>query len=114
MAGPKRRRLSPAPAGHGPDERGIAEPPGRVGPPPGTRPVIVDHDGWMGSDGSKPRKRRHKLGKVPKYEEPNRAEGFSGGSFGRAGHGSDGHHAGTPGRAGSYLLKVLGRKPKGS
>jgi hypothetical protein len=66
----------------------------------------------MGSDGTKPRKRRRKLDKVPKYEEPNRAEGFSGGSFGREGHGSDGHHAEKPGKAGSYLLKVLGLRSK--
>ncbi len=50
--------------------------------------------------------------KVPKYEEPNRAEGFGGGSFGRSGHGSDGHHAAKPGRAGSYLLRLLGQRPK--
>ena len=61
-----------------------------------------------------PRKRRHKLDKVPKYEEPNRAEGFTGGSFGRVGHSSDGHHTGKPGRAGSYVLRLLGRRPKGS
>ena len=81
---------------------------------PETGQGIVDHDGSMGSEGSKSRKRRHKLDKVPKYEEPNRAEGFSGGSFGRVGHGSDGHHAGKPGRAGSYLLRLLGKKPKGT
>ncbi len=52
------------------------------------------------------------MAKVPKYEEPNQAEGFTGGSFGRSGHGSDGHHAEKPGRAGSYLLKLLGKQPK--
>ena len=66
----------------------------------------------MGSDGNKPRKQKHRMKKVPKYEEPNRAEGFTGGSFGRSGHGSDGHHPGKPGRAGSYLLKLLGQRPK--
>jgi hypothetical protein len=50
--------------------------------------------------------------KVPKYEEPNRAEGFSGGSFGRAGHSSDHHPNKEPGRAGSFLLRFLGQKPK--
>jgi len=50
--------------------------------------------------------------KVPKYEEPNRAEGFSGGSFGRSGHSSAGGHSGKPGRAGSYLLRLLGQRPK--
>jgi hypothetical protein len=66
----------------------------------------------MGSEGIKPRKRRHKLGKVPKYEEPNRAEGFDGGSFGRVGHGSDGHKGKKPGRVGTYVLKLLSRPPK--
>jgi len=50
--------------------------------------------------------------KVPHYEEPNRAEGFTGGSFGRSGHGSDGRHPGQPGRFGSYVLRVLGKRPK--
>jgi len=77
-----------------------------------TPEALIDHDGQMGSDGSKPRKPRRRMAKVPKYEEPNQAEGFTGGSFGRSGHGSDGHHAGKPGRAGSYLLKFLGKQPK--
>ena len=51
--------------------------------------------------------------KVPKYEEPNRAEGFTGGSFGRSGHSSDGHHNRKPGRAGAFVLRVLGQRPKG-
>jgi hypothetical protein len=51
--------------------------------------------------------------KVPKYEEPNQLEGAGGGGgFGRAGHGTDRHHSGKPGRAGSYLLKLLGQKSK--
>jgi len=90
---------------------GTQDPPG----PPGqaaTVEGIVDHDGAMGSAGSKPRKRRHRLDKVPKYEEPNRAEGFTGGSFGRVGHSSDGHQAKGPGRVGSYVLRLLGRRPK--
>lgn len=72
----------------------------------------IDHDGTMGSEGIKPRKKKHRLDKVPKYEEPNRAEGFSGGTFGRQGHGSDGKHPGQPGRVGTYVLKILGRAPK--
>jgi hypothetical protein len=67
----------------------------------------------MGSEGIKPRKRKRKLDKVPKYEEPNRAEGFDGaGSFGRYGHGSDHHKTGKPGRFGSSLLRLLGQRPK--
>jgi hypothetical protein len=79
---------------------------------PATSGVLIDQDRDMGSAGSKPRKPRRRIAKVPKYEEPNRAEGFTGGTFGRSGHGSDGHHAGKPGRAGSYFLKLLGKKPK--
>ncbi len=67
----------------------------------------------MGTEGSKPRKKRRRMQKVPKYEEPNRAEGFTGGSFGRSGHSSDGHHNRKPGRAGAFVLRVLGQRPKG-
>ena len=81
----------------------------RLRPP---RRVQIDHDGGMGSNGGKPRKRKQRLPKVPKYEEPNRAEGFSGGSFGRSGHGSDHHHNGKPSRAGSLMLRLLGKRPK--
>ncbi len=72
----------------------------------------IDHHGRMSSDGSKPRKKKQHLPKVPKYEGANRAEGFTGGSFGRSGHGSDHHRDGKPGRAGSFLLRVLGQRPK--
>ena len=72
----------------------------------------IDHHGRMGSDGSKPRKKKQHLPKVPKYEEPNRAEGFTGGSFGRSGHGSGHHRDDKPGRAGSFLLRLLGQRPK--
>ncbi len=73
----------------------------------------VDHDGVMGSEGSKRRKPRHREPKVPKYEEPNRLEGADGGSgFGRVGHGSDHRSPDKPGRAGAFLLRVLGQRPK--
>ena len=80
---------------------------------PLVRRVRVDHDERMGSDGGKARKPRRRQAKVPKYEEPNRLEGASGGSgFGRSGHGSDHHRAGRPGRVGSYVLRLLGQRPK--
>jgi hypothetical protein len=66
----------------------------------------------MGSSGGKPRKKAHKERKVPKYEEPNRAEGFSGGSFGRSDHQAARRHPDKPGRAGSLLLRLLGQRPK--
>jgi len=69
-------------------------------------------DGHMGSAGDKPRKKKAPLPKVPKYENPNRAEGSDGGSFGRSGHGSDHHHYEKPTGAGAWFLKVLSRKPK--
>ena len=69
-------------------------------------------DGRMGSAGDKPRKKKAPLPKVPKYENPNRAEGSDGGSFGRSGHGSDHHHYEKPTGAGAWFLKVLSRKPK--
>ena len=67
----------------------------------------------MGSDGSKSRKKKQHLPKVPKYEEPNRLEGAQGGTgFGRAGHSSDHHHYEQPTGFGAWVLKVLGKKPK--
>ena len=73
----------------------------------------IDHDGQMGSSGSTPRKRRRRLPKVPKYEEPNQLEGAgSGDGFGRSGHSTDRRRSRTPGRAGSYLLRLLGQRPK--
>jgi hypothetical protein len=71
----------------------------------------------MGSANDKPRKPKHPLPKVPKYEEPNTLPlpGLTGNSglgdaSGRFGHGSDGkdHHA--PGLAGRALLKLLGMR----
>ena len=77
----------------------------------------IRHDHRMGSAKDKPRKRRHSLPKVPKYEEPNTLPlpGLTGNSelgdtSGRFGHGSDGkeHHA--PGLVGRTFLKVLGMR----
>ena len=65
----------------------------------------------MGSSGGKSRKKTQHLPKVPKYEEPNRLEGASGGGFGRAGHSSDHHRTGRPTGFGAWVLKVLGRTP---
>ncbi len=50
---------------------------------------------------------------MPRYEEPNQLEGAVGGSgFGRYGHGSEHRPPAKPGRAGSFLLRILGQKPK--
>jgi hypothetical protein len=73
----------------------------------------------MGSAGDKARKPKRRLGKVPKYEEPNTLPaagltGSSGGVFGsRYGHSAD-HHGGSkePGRFGAFLLRCLGMKAK--
>ena len=71
----------------------------------------------MGSSGDKPRKPRHPLAKVPKYEEPNSLPlpGLGGSGepgSGRFGHGSDHRHPGKPGRAGTFLLRMLGMRSK--
>jgi len=70
----------------------------------------------MGSDGDTPRKPKHRLGKVPRYEEPNELPlpGLGGGGglgLGRSGHGTERRPL-QPGRAGRLLLRVLGRRPK--
>ena len=79
----------------------------------------IGHDHCMGSANNKPRKPRHPLRKVPKYEEPNTLPlpGLTGDSglgdtSGRFGHGSDGkeHHA--PGFAGRAFLRLLGMRRK--
>jgi hypothetical protein len=71
----------------------------------------------MGSANDKPRKRRHPLPKVPKYEEPNTlplpgltGDSGLGNTSGRFGHGSDAkeHHA--PGRTGRAILRMLGMR----
>jgi hypothetical protein len=72
----------------------------------------------MGRAGSKPRKPKRRLRKVPKYEEPNTIPlaGLTGSSeevFGsRYGHSADHHQEKEPGRFGSFVLRVLGMKPK--
>ena len=72
----------------------------------------------MGSAGDKPRKQKRRLGKVPKYEEPNTLPlqgltGDSGGVFGsRYGHSADHHREKEPGRFGAFVLRSLGMKPK--
>lgn len=79
--------------------------------------AFVRHDEVMGSSGDKPRKPRHPLAKVPKYEEPNSLPlpglgGSSESGSGRFGHGSDHKHPGKPGRAGTFLLRMLGMRSK--
>ena len=72
----------------------------------------------MGSAGDKPRKRRRRLSKVPKYEEPNTLPlaGLTGSSddvYGsRYGHSADHHARKEPGRFGSFVLRMLGLKQK--
>lgn len=71
----------------------------------------------MGSKGTRPRKPKQRLPKVPKYEEPNNIPlaGLGGGpetGAGRLGHGTDHRHPGRPGRAGAFVLRVLGLRPE--
>lgn len=73
----------------------------------------------MGQDGDKPRKKRHPLAKVPKYQETNSfplsALGGGGGGIGptgRFGHGSDGKEHRRPGWAGALFLGLLGIHPR--
>jgi hypothetical protein len=79
---------------------------------------ICDKLAGMGRAADKPRKPKRRLGKVPKYEEPNTfpaagLTGSSGGVFGsRYGHSADHHQQKEPGRFGSFVLRVLGMKPK--
>ena len=70
----------------------------------------------MGSRGPKQRKKHQHLDKVPKYEEPNTMPlaGLSnqqGVTSGRAGHAADHHQTKQPGRFGSFLIRLLGKKP---
>jgi hypothetical protein len=71
----------------------------------------------MGSADDKPRKPRHPLAKVPKYEEPNSLPlpGIGGGNsfglrYGRFGHGSDGKKHHRPAWAGRFFLRLLGMR----
>ena len=68
--------------------------PFRLHPPP-----IIWHGVTMGSADDKPRKRRHPLKKVPKYQEPNSlpipgvgSSSSFGLRYGRFGHGSGNEH----------------------
>jgi hypothetical protein len=71
----------------------------------------------MGSADDKPRKRRHPLPKVPKYEEPNTLPlpGLTGNSglgdtSGRFGHSADGKEHHPPGSVGRAFLRMLGMR----
>ena len=72
----------------------------------------------MGRAGNKPRKTKRRLAKVPKYEEPNTipAAGLtgSGGEVfpSRYGHSADHHQQKESGRFGSFVLRLLGMKPR--
>lgn len=68
----------------------------------------------MGSKGSKSRKARQPLPKVPKGEVPNTIPltGLGGGAQSETGRLGHEHHDG-PGRFGKGFLRMLGLKPKG-
>jgi hypothetical protein len=77
--------------------------------------------GHVGQADDKPRKRRHPLRKVPKYETPNTlplpgltGESEFGQPAGRFGHGSDGKEYGRPGLIGRGFLRVLGMRQRGA
>lgn len=75
------------------------------------------HDVAVGSKGDKPRKPKHRLPKVPKYEEANTLPlpglvGDATTGSGPMGYGGDHQHSQEPGRAGKALLWLLGRRPK--
>ena len=82
---------------------------------------MFGHDGSMGSKGDKPRKGKHPLPKVSKYEEANDlplpgvggSGGARAGDGSRFGHGSDHHGTKQPGTVGKFLLRTLGLRPKG-
>ncbi len=77
----------------------------------------IGHDVAVGSEGDKPRKPKHRLPKVPKYEEPSAlpapvlGAGATTGS-GPTGHGGNHQHSHDAGRAGKALLWLLGRRRK--
>lgn len=73
----------------------------------------------MGEADDKPRKPRHPLQKVSRYQEPNSLPipGLGGGSTfglrrGRFGHGSDGKEHHRPAWPGRVFLWLLGMRPK--
>lgn len=81
--------------------------------------ACIGHDLDMGSADDKPRKTRHPLAKVPRYEEPNSLPlpGIGGGSsfglrYGRFGHGSDGKEQHRPAWLGRFFLRLLGMRSK--
>jgi hypothetical protein len=72
----------------------------------------------MGTAGNKPRKPRHRLAKVPKYEEVNNiqlaglAESSGGVSGTRLGHSTAHGRSTNVGRFGRFILRCLGRRTK--
>ena len=70
----------------------------------------------MGSSGDRPRKRKHRLAKVPKYEEVTNiqmaglAENSSGVSGTRLGHSVPHARSQDTGRFGKFILRCLGRR----
>jgi hypothetical protein len=72
----------------------------------------------MGTSGDKPRKLRHRMAKVPKYEEVSNiqlaglAEDNSSTSGTRLGHATPHGRSEDLGRFGRFVLKCLGRKTK--
>ncbi len=74
----------------------------------------------MGSAGDKPRKKRHRLAKVPKGAEPNDIHlagltNSSGGTYGsRVDHEAAGSRSEDLGRFGKFVLRLLGRRPRPS
>ena len=69
----------------------------------------------MGTEGNRPRKPKHRLAKVSKYEEPNNLHlaglsSDSGGAFGsRLGHATARTRSEDLGRVGRFVLRCLGR-----
>ena len=79
----------------------------------------MGHHEHMGSADDKPRKPRHPLQKVPKYEEPNALPlpGIGAGNsfglrYGRFGHSSDGKEHHRPGPLARFFLWLLGMRSK--
>ena len=72
----------------------------------------------MGASGDKPRKFRHRMAKVPKYEETNNiqlaglAESSTPVGGTRLGHSTAKGRSQNLGRVGAFVLWCLGRRPK--